>query len=155
MTTPTKIETRRDPDRLSSSLRFVIRRYYAQLRRMPGMAIVSLVLPAIGEVFSTYGPPLLIARLLGAFARGQQFTVSALAPYVLAFAAMWLAGQALWRIAMGLLSRVEIRCMEALYVEALDGLLARDLAFFQDNYAGSLTKRASPTASRRSNEWTS
>ena len=32
--------------------------------------------------------------------------------------------------------------MEALYIEAMDELLAKDLAFFQDNYAGSLTKRA-------------
>ncbi len=142
MTTPIKTHPHRDPNRLDASLRFVLRRYFNQLRRMPGMAIASLLLPAIGEVFSTYGPPLLIARLLGAFARGQHFTARALAPYVLAFAALWLAGQALWRIAMGILSRVEIRCMEALYVEALDELLARDLSFFQDNYAGSLTKRA-------------
>ena len=32
--------------------------------------------------------------------------------------------------------------MEALYIEAMDELLAKDLAFFHDNYAGSLTKRA-------------
>ena len=142
MTAPPKTQENRDPSRLGASLRFVLRRYFAQLRRMPGMAIASLLLPALGEVLSSYGPPLLIARVLGAFARGQKFTASSLVPYVLAFAALWLAGQALWRIAMGILSRVEIRCMEALYVEALDELLARDLTFFQDNYAGSLTKRA-------------
>jgi ATP-binding cassette subfamily B protein len=32
--------------------------------------------------------------------------------------------------------------MEALYVEALDELNAKDLSFFQNNYSGSLTKRA-------------
>ena len=32
--------------------------------------------------------------------------------------------------------------MEALYIEAMDELLAKDMRFFQDNYAGSLTKRA-------------
>ena len=32
--------------------------------------------------------------------------------------------------------------MEALYIEAMDELLAKDLAFFHNNYAGSLTKRA-------------
>jgi ATP-binding cassette subfamily B protein len=136
------MDGQRNPDRLSASLRFVLRRYYAQLRRMPGMAAAALLLPALGEVLSSYGPPLLIARLLGDFARGQHFTAAGLAPYILAFAAMWLGGQALWRVAMGLLSRVEIRCMQALYVEALDELLARDLAFFQDNFSGSLTKRA-------------
>ena len=31
---------------------------------------------------------------------------------------------------------------EALYIEAMDELLAKDLSFFHDNFAGSLTKRA-------------
>ena len=141
----------RDPHRLSASLSFVLRRYAAQLRRMPVMAGAALLLPALGEVLSSYGPPLLIARLLGAFARNQRFTTAALVPYVLAFAAMWLAGQALWRIAMAFLNRVEIRSMQALYLEALDELLARDLAFFQDNFAGSLTKRALAYARRFEN----
>ena len=65
-----------------------------------------------------------------------------LTPYVLTFAGLWLAGQIVWRIAIALIARVEIRGMEALYIEAMDELLAKDLAFFQNNYAGSLTKRA-------------
>jgi ATP-binding cassette subfamily B protein len=48
----------------------------------------------------------------------------------------------IWRIAVSLIARAEIRGIEALYVEAMDELLAKDLAFFQDNYAGSLTKRS-------------
>jgi ATP-binding cassette subfamily B protein len=63
-------------------------------------------------------------------------------PYVLAFAGMWLAGEILWRIAGFLLARAEIRGLEDLYIEAMDELLAKDLSFFHDNYAGSLTKRA-------------
>lgn len=143
MTAPTKkITEKPGNDRLNASLRFVIGRYAAQLRRVPVMAGLSLLLPALGEVLSSYGPPLLIARMLGAFARGQHLTAASLATYVVGFAAMWLVGQGLWRVAMGLLYRVEIRCMKGLYVEALDELLARDLAFFQDNFGGSLTKRA-------------
>ncbi len=65
-----------------------------------------------------------------------------LAPYVAAFAALWLSGQIVWRIAVALIARVEIRGMEKLYIEAMDELLVKDLAFFQNNYAGSLTKRA-------------
>jgi ATP-binding cassette subfamily B protein len=41
--------------------------------------------------------------------------------------------------------------MKALYIEALDELLARDLAFFHDNFAGSLTKRALSYARRFEN----
>jgi ATP-binding cassette subfamily B protein len=41
-----------------------------------------------------------------------------------------------------LIIRIEIRGLEALYIEAMDELLGKDLSFFHDNYAGSLTKRA-------------
>lgn len=61
---------------------------------------------------------------------------------MLTFAGLWLSGQVMWRVAVALIARLEIRGMEALYVEAMDDLLAKDLAFFQNNYAGSLTKRA-------------
>src|SRR6185436_21061841 len=65
-----------------------------------------------------------------------------LLPYVAIFAGLWLAGEAVWRVAAPFIARAEIRGIESLYVEAMDELLAKDLAFFQNNYAGSLTKRA-------------
>src|SRR5205814_9339664 len=65
-----------------------------------------------------------------------------LAPYVLTFAGLWLAGEDLWRTAAFFLARTEIRGLEALYIEAMQELLAKDLSFFHNNYAGSLTKRA-------------
>ena len=40
-----------------------------------------------------------------------------------------------------LIARAEICGIQSLYVEAMDELLAKDLAFFHDNFAGSLTKR--------------
>ena len=135
-------ETHRDPGRLSAALRFVLRRYAAQVRRRPALAIGSLLLPAVGDILTLYAPPLLIAKLLGGFARNERFTTASLTPYVLAFAGFWLAGQACWRGAVAFIARIEIRSIEALYIEALDELLARDLSFFQNNYAGSLTKRA-------------
>src|ERR1051325_3019032 len=114
------LETIRDTKRLSAALRMVLRRYAAQLRARPGMTCGALLLPAVGDVLTLYVPPLLIAKLLGVFARGETITPAALAPYVLAFAGVWLAGQIFWRIAVALIARVEIRSMEALYIEALD-----------------------------------
>jgi ATP-binding cassette subfamily B protein len=133
---------KRDPKRLREALGFVLRRYGRQVRRRPLLAFGALLFPALGDVLTFYAPPLLIAKLLGAFARNQTFTPVQLMPYVLAFTGLWLAGQICWRVAVGFIIRVEIRSIEALYIEALDELLARDLAFFQNNYAGSLTKRA-------------
>ncbi|HVH26178.1 MAG TPA: ABC transporter ATP-binding protein [Vicinamibacterales bacterium] len=135
-------ETDRHPRRLNASLRLVLRRYAMQLRRRPVIAVGALVLPAVGDVLTLYAPPLVVAKLLGAFARNEELTAADLAPYVAMFATLWLSGQIMWRVAVALIARVEIRGMEALYIEAMDELLAKDLAFFHNNYAGSLTKRA-------------
>jgi ATP-binding cassette subfamily B protein len=132
----------RDPRRLAAALRLVLRRYARQVRLRPLLAVPALILPGIGDVLIFYAPPLVVARLLGAFARDEQLSAAELVPYVLAFAGLWLAGEVVWRVATALIARTEIRAMEALYIEAMDELLAKDLAFFQDNYAGSLTKRS-------------
>jgi ATP-binding cassette, subfamily B, bacterial len=132
----------RDPDRLSKALRLVVRRYGVQIRRRAGIAVPALLLPAVGDVLTFYAPPLIVARLLGAFARNEPMSAADLAPYVFAFAGLWGAGQIAWRVSIALMIRVEVRSMEALYIEAMDDLLAKDLAFFHSNYAGSLTKRA-------------
>jgi ATP-binding cassette, subfamily B, bacterial len=132
----------RDPRRLSQALRLVLTRYSRQIRRRPRIAVPALLLPALGDVLTVYAPPLVVARLLGAFARDERLSASELTPYVLTFAGLWLTGQIIWRIAITLMIRTEIRGIEALYIEAMDELLAKDVSFFHDNYAGSLTKRA-------------
>jgi ATP-binding cassette, subfamily B, bacterial len=106
------------------------------------MAVVALLLPAVGDVLTLYVPPLLIAKLLAGFARNERLTIHELTPYVLTLAGLWAAGQVAWRIGVAIIARIEIRGMEALYVDAMDELLDKDLAFFHNNYAGSLTKKA-------------
>ena len=140
MTIPT--DTQRDDRRLTAAVRLVLRRYWAQVRLRRAAALGALLLPAVGDILTSYAPPLVVARLLGTIARGEPFTAAQFAPYVAAFAVLWLSGQIVWRIAIVLIARVEIRGIEGLYVEAMDELLIKDLAFFQNNYAGSLTKRA-------------
>jgi len=134
--------TTRPTPRLTAAVRLVLARYYRQARRMPFMTLGCIVLPAAADILNYYAPPLVIARLLGRFARSESLTASDLLPYVLTFAGLWIVGQICWRIAVILITRVEIYGLEALYIEAMDELLAKDLAFFQNNYAGSLTKRA-------------
>jgi len=62
-------------------------------------------------------------------------------PYVLGFAGVLLLSEVLWRIGMHCLYRLDGRGIENLYVIGMDELLAKDAAFFHDNFAGSLTKR--------------
>jgi ATP-binding cassette subfamily B protein len=128
--------------RLSAALRLLVRRYWAQVRCRPAVALPALLLPGVGDILIFYAPPLVVARLLGAFARDEQLTTAQLVPYLLTFAGVWLAGEVIWRVAILLISRTEVRAIEALYLEALDELMAKDIAFFHDNFAGSLTKRA-------------
>ncbi len=132
----------RDPQRLTAALWLVVRRYCSQVRRRLGLSIPALVLPGLGEILGFYAPPLIIARVLGEFASGARPSLRELMPYVLAFAGVWLAGEVIWRVAGFLMARAEIRGMQELYIEAMNELLAKDLSFFHDNYAGSLTKRA-------------
>jgi ATP-binding cassette, subfamily B, bacterial len=132
----------RDPMRLGAALRLVLRRYGRQIRRRPAIAVPSMILPGVADALIFYAPPLVVAKVLGAFARDEQLTASELMPYILAFAGVWLAGEVAWRLALLLMTRMEIRGMESLYIEAMDELLTKDLAFFHNNFSGSLTKRA-------------
>ena len=65
----------RDPGRLSAALKLVLRRYMAQIRRRPAIAIPALLLPGVADALIFYAPPLVVARLLGAFARDERLSV--------------------------------------------------------------------------------
>ncbi|GAA4962816.1 hypothetical protein GCM10023238_32630 [Streptomyces heliomycini] len=60
---------------------------------------------------------------------------------MLGFGAALLLAEAVWRIGQHCLNRVGALGMEHLYVLGMDELLAKDAAFFHDNFSGSLTKR--------------
>ena len=72
----------RDGRRLKAALWLVVRRYAAQVRKRPAIAIPALILPGVADALIFYTPPLVVARLLGAFARGEALTAAALAPYL-------------------------------------------------------------------------
>jgi ATP-binding cassette subfamily B protein len=69
-------------------------------------------------------------------------------PAVLTFLGLMLAGEALWRVTVHCLNRVDANGIESLYVQGVDALLAKDSAFFHENFAGSLTKRVLSFASQ-------
>jgi len=136
------VDEKRNSQRFSPALTLVLKRYAVQIRRRPALALPALFLPAVGDLLVFYVPPLIVARLLRAFAGAKQLSGRDFVPYVLAFTGVWLAGEVVWRVAAPAIARAEIRGIESLYLEAMDELLSKDLAFFHDNYAGSLTKRA-------------
>src|SRR5262245_30517745 len=102
------VDKTENPARFTAALKLVLQRYGSQIRRRPGLAAASLLLPAIGDILAFYAPPLIVARLLAAFASDQHLAARDLAPYVAAFTAIWLAGEAIWRLAAPASARLEI-----------------------------------------------
>lgn len=100
-----------------------------------------MALPALGNTFLYYLTPLVVASLVGHLSRGGESDLAALFPYVLGFGGLMLAGEALWRAGVHCLSRTDARGIEWLGIVGMDELLAKETAFFHDNFAGSLTKR--------------
>ncbi|KOV96978.1 ABC transporter ATP-binding protein [Streptomyces sp. NRRL B-1140] len=107
-----------------------------------------MLLSALGNIGINYVAPLIVAKLVADIAGNRDVTAGSALPYVLGFAAVLLVAEALWRVALHCLSRLDALGIEHLYVTGMDELFAKDAAFFHDNFAGSLTKRVLSFASR-------
>ncbi|WP_404819504.1 ABC transporter ATP-binding protein [Streptomyces marincola] len=125
-----------------------LRQYTGELVRLRRLAVPGLLLPALGTIGTNYIAPLIVAKLVGHIADGGATSTDATLPYILAFAGVLLLGEALWRIGMHCLNRLDAYGIEHLYVTGMDELFSKDAAFYHDNFAGSLTKRVLSFASR-------
>ncbi|ALG10874.1 ABC transporter ATP-binding protein [Kibdelosporangium phytohabitans] len=96
-----------------------------------------MLLPALGNTCIYYIAPLMVAQLAGHLAGGGTDVL----PYVVAFAGLLIVAEVVWRIGIHCLNRVDGLGGENLSVIGMKALLAKDAAFFHDNFAGSLTKR--------------
>ncbi len=126
----------------NQATRLALRHYWQQLRRDWYLAIPSFLLPGIGTILVIYVPPLIIAQILTKFSTPNQLNFSDFLPYIFLISLVWLSGEMLWRIGQQFLLSTEIRGMGRLYRQALDFLLEKDIAFFHDNFAGAITKKA-------------
>jgi ATP-binding cassette subfamily B protein len=125
-----------------------LRYYWREVASRKRVALPALLLPSLGNVCLFYIAPLIIADLVGEVAGGMPLDVGTVLPWVLGFAAALLLTEALWRVGVHCLNRTDGRGIENLYVLGMNELLAKDAAFFHDNFAGSLTKRVLSFASR-------
>ncbi len=125
-----------------------LRHYGRELGRLRRFTVPALLLPAIGNIGISYIGPLVVAKLAARIADGADASTGAVMPYVLAFAAVLLVSEAMWRIGLHCLNRLDALGVERLYATGMDALYAKDAAFFHDNFAGSLTKRVLSFASR-------
>jgi len=134
--------------RRAAALRLATRIYGRELARHKLLTGSALLLPAMGNIALSYLPPLAVAALVDKLAAGEAFTTATVLPLVLGFFASLLVGQAFWRVGVHCLNRADAGGIEHLYVDGMDALLARDAAFFHENFSGSLTKRVLSFASQ-------
>ncbi|MEU9063760.1 ABC transporter ATP-binding protein [Streptomyces sp. NPDC048430] len=129
-------------------VRLALRNYLRELSRQRGLSVPALALPALGNIGITYVAPLVVAKLVGRIAEDGAIGIREALPYVGVFAGVLLLAETMWRVGLHCLNRVDARGIEHLYVTGMDELFAKDASFFQDNFAGSLTKRVLSYASR-------
>jgi ATP-binding cassette subfamily B protein len=130
------------------SVLLALRFYGRQMARLRRFTVPAMLLPALGNTCIFYVAPLIVAQLAGRLVGHGPVGIGAAMPYVLGFAGVLLFAEILWRIGIHCLNRLDGRGIENLYVIGMDELLAKDAAFFHDNFAGSLTKRVLSFASR-------
>lgn len=125
----------------SSAVQIALKHYLRQLWIQRRLSLPGLLLPGIGTIFTAYVPPLIVASAIKAFDQTLP-TLSQALPYIWAFAGVWIFGEILWRFAMHFIIRAEIQGTRNLYINAIDALMLKDISFFHNNFAGSLTKKA-------------
>jgi ATP-binding cassette subfamily B protein len=135
------------PDRKRAVL-LVLRYYGGQMALLRRFALPAMLLPALGSTGLSYVAPLVVAALIGRFAAHGAVSAGEAVPYVLGYTGLLLFSEVLWRIGLHCMNRLDGHAIENLYVIGMDELLAKDAAFYHDNFAGSLTKRVLSFATR-------
>ncbi|MFD5405861.1 ABC transporter ATP-binding protein [Streptomyces griseorubiginosus] len=128
---------------------FLALRYYGrELARLRRLTAPAMLMFGLGNIGLNYLAPLVVAKLAGDIAGGGELTIRTALPYVLGFAGVLLVAEAMWRVALHCMNRLDALGIEHLYIIGMDELFAKDAAFFHDNFAGSLTKRVLSFATR-------
>ena len=128
-------------ERRQRAFRLAVLRYAGQVRHDWPVTVPGLLLPGIGSTLTGLVPALVIAALLGDFGAGDRPSFGELRPYLLAFVAAWVGGELVWRFGIHFVNRASTRGASQLSIGAMDALFGKDLSFFHDHFAGSLTKK--------------
>lgn len=137
-----------EQSRNTQAIKLAISHYVRQIKTDWRVSVPALLLPGFGNILVFLAPPLIVARIITAFNQTAHPSFTQLLPYIISFAGVWIVGEILWRVGMLALTRTEIKGMSRLYTNAMDFLFAKDQAFFNDHFAGSLTKDALTYARR-------
>jgi ATP-binding cassette subfamily B protein len=126
-------------------LRRIMKVYNREILREWRLSAPIIFSVVIGTILIFYIPPLVIAAII---ADDSTITLANGWHYALWFGLAWLGGEALWRISFFFMAKFEARVMYRFYMETLEELLKKDIAFFNDRFAGSITKNVLAYARR-------
>lgn len=129
----------------ASLLRRIMQVYNREILKEWRLSAPIIACVIIGTILIFYIPPLVIAAII---ANESTITLSNGWHYALWFGLAWLGGEALWRISFFFMARFEARVMYRFYMQTLEELLTKDTAFFNDRFAGSITKNVLAYARR-------
>lgn len=129
------MENSRNPIAVKSALRD----YINQIWLLKKYSIAAMVLPGLGNILVMYVPSLIVASIVANYSTSS--SVEELVPELLLLAIVWSIGELTWRIANHLLNITVPKGMYNLYTNGLENLLKKDMGFFHNNFAGSLTKK--------------
>ena len=133
-----------------SAIELVIHNYTQQFFKDWRLAIPCFLLTGIGKILTVYIPPLIIAKLLTLLTTNQ-FSNNQGMYLITVMGSVWLAGEIIWRISEHFRIKIQTNGRKTLAINAMDQLLKKDIAFFHNNFAGTLTSRVGRYSTAYSN----
>jgi ATP-binding cassette subfamily B protein len=130
-----------EQERNVAATKLAVKHYLHQFQLDWKLFLPGFLLPTIGTTLVQYVPTLIVADVLVKFSQKSYTNLSDFIPYVLLLALTWGSGQFLFRIGNIFAIKAQVRGLERLYNNAMEYLLTKDIAFFHDNFTGSLTKK--------------
>ncbi len=138
---------RKNQDVSTDAMKIALGRYLKILRKNWLTAVPYMILPGACVVMVQYVSPLIISKLLSGLSDGSVSTLEQSLPYVLSFGSVYIIGEMLMRVGLHFGHKHERDGLKQLSLEAIEDLMRQDLVFFENNFAGSLVKKAAQFAS--------
>ncbi len=130
-----------EQERNIAATKLAVRHYWQQAKLDRRFLLSGFLLPALGSVLQAYIPTLIIAQILLNYSENPPDNLDEYIPFILLFVVTWAAGEVLWRTGIHFLIKAEHDGAKRLYINAMNFLLEKDISFFHNNFAGSLTKK--------------
>lgn len=124
----------------NTALKLALNHYLQQIKTTWPVSIPAIVLPGIGSILIMFVPTYIVARLVSRIIEQPQLEIRTLFGYVAIIGAVWLLGEMIWRLAFFFEAKAVSRAIRSLYENAMEAVLRKDTDFFNNTFAGSLTK---------------